>query len=237
MGGSFLLGAKNMINIKIQLFGGRGANSGYGQGINTGGDRARVSAFYDKTSKYKGMSIHQFENSVRDKGVEYIALYDKDGKLIVAGTSNNKGAVAVPTGHPRFKDAVTLTHNHPYQGGRIIGGSFSDADVQIHLRFGLKGETRAVSNGPNENTYIFRAKQGVKQNAKQMTAVANKIGNRYKSEAPKRTEKVKNDLKKQGKSLNGKDNQVYIGTAKRLWKNAKVERFGYEYIEVNKSRW
>ena len=143
-----------MIKINIQCFGGRGANSGYGQGTSTGGEGSRVSAFYDKTKKYQGMSIHQFENAVRDKSVEYIALYDKDGKLIVAGTSNNKGAVVIPTGHPNFKDAVTLTHNHPYKGRRIIGGSFSGADVQNHLRFGFKGETRAVSNGPNENTYI-----------------------------------------------------------------------------------
>ena len=119
-----------MIKINIQLFGGRGANSGYGQGISTGGDGSRVSAFYDKTKKYQGMTIHQFENAVRDKSVEYIGLYDKDGKLIVAGTSNNKGAVAIPTGHPNFKDAVTLTHNHPYKGRRIIGHNHTEATMK-----------------------------------------------------------------------------------------------------------
>ncbi len=226
-----------MIKINIQLFGGRGANSGYGQGISTGGDDSRVSAFYDKTKKYQGMTIHQFENAVRDKSVEYIGLYDKDGKLIVAGTSNNKGAVAIPTGHPNFKDAVTLTHNHPYKGRRIIGGSFSGADVQNHLRFGFKGETRAVSNGPNENTYIFRAKKGVNQNTEKMTSIANKMNSRYKATAQKTLDAVRKDLSSRGKSLNGRDNQVYIGTAKKLWKKANVNRYGYEYIEVNKSRW
>ena len=183
------------------------------------------------------MTIHQFENAVRDKTVEYLALYDKDGKLIVAGTSNNKSAVAIPTGHPRFKDAVTLTHNHPYHGGRIIGGSFSEADIQNHLRFGFKGETRAVSNGPNENTYIFRSKKGVKQKVEIMSAVAGRIGGHYKSTAQKSLDAVKKKLEGQGKPLNGKDNQVYIGTAKKLWKKANVNYYGYEYIEVNKARW
>lgn len=233
----FLFKEGIMLNINIQLFGGRGANSGFGQGINTGGDNSRVSAFYDKTDKYVGMSIHQFENAVRDKSVEYVGLFDKNGNLIIAGTSNNKGAVAIPTGHPNFKDAITLTHNHPYQGGRIIGGSFSAADVQNHLRLGLKGETRAVSNGPNENTYIFRAKKGVSQQTKRMIAVADKMNNRYKSTANKMLNKVRKDLSAQGKSLNGKDNQVYIGAAKKLWKSTDVSRYGYEYIEVNKSRW
>lgn len=226
-----------MIKINIQQFGGRGANSGYGQGVNTGGDSSHVSAFYDKTKKYQGMTIHQFENAVRDKSVEYIALFDKNGNLLVAGTSYNKGAVAVPIGHPKFKEAVTLTHNHPYQGNRIIGGSFSAKDVQNHLRFRLKGETRAVSNGPNENTYIFRAKKGAKQNIQKMTSIADKMNVRYEATAQKTLDSVKKDLSSRGKSLNGKDNQVYIGTAKRLWKKANVNRYGYEYVEVNKSRW
>ena len=169
------------------------------------------------------MTIHQFENAVRDKSVEYIGLYDKDGKIIVAGTSNNIGAVAIPTGHPRFKDAVTLTHNHPYQGGRIIGGSFSGADVQNHLRFGFKGETRAVSNGPNENTYIFRAKKGVNQNTTKMTSIANKMDSRYKATAQKTLDAVRKDLSSRGKSLNGMDNQVYIGTAKKTWEKGEVK--------------
>lgn len=42
-----------MIKINIQLFGGRGANSGYGQGISTGGDGSRVSAFMTKRRNIK----------------------------------------------------------------------------------------------------------------------------------------------------------------------------------------
>lgn len=226
-----------MQKLNLQLFGGRGANSGYAGGRSTGGGSRGVSRFYDKTKEFKGMSIHEFENAIRDKKTEYIGIFDKDGNLIVAGTSNNKGSVAIPSNAPGFKNGYTLTHNHPYDGGRIIGGSFSEADVQNHLALRFKGETRAVTNGPNENTYIFRAKRGVKQNSVKMSTAAAKVGSQYPSEAKKTLTRVKNRLAKQGKSLNGKDNQVYIGTAKRLWKKANVERYGYEYINVTKKRW
>lgn len=67
--------------------------------------------------------------------------------------------------------------------------------------------------------------------------MAGRIGGHYKSTAQKSLDAVKKKLEGQGKSLNGKDNQVYIGTAKKLWKKANVNYYGYEYIEVNKARW
>lgn len=223
--------------INIQLFGGRGTDSGFGGEMDTGDGKKRVTRFFDKTDKFAGMSIHEFENAIREKSVEYIGLFDKDGNLLVAGTSNNKGAVAIPTNAANFKDAVTLTHNHPNGGKRIIGGSFSDMDVKNHLRLNFKGETRAVANGQNENTYIFRAKAGAKQNREKMMRIARTVGQKYESEAQKTLNKVRKDLSVKGKSLGGKDNQVYIGTAKRLWKKSGLEKAGYEYIEVNKKRW
>ena len=225
-----------MLKINIQLFGGRGADSGYGQGYHTGGGGHGPTHFYDKTAQFKGMTLHTFENAVRDKSVEYMAGFDANGKLVVAGTSQNKGAVAIPTGHPEFSKVVTLTHNHPYGGGRIIGGSFSGADIQTHLSLGLT-ETRAVSNGPNEHTYIFRKKNGIKQNVKKMTNYAISFNSRYSATANKSLASAKNKAAARGKSLNGRDNQVFIGAAKRIWKNAHVERFGYEYIDVPKAHW
>lgn len=226
-----------MIKLNLQLFGGRGADSGYGGGTSTSGQRRGGSRFYDKTSKFKGMNLHEFENAIRDKKTEYIGIFDKDGNLVIAGTSGNKGSVAIPSNHPDFSKIHSLTHNHPYGDGRIIGGSFSEADVQNHLRLNILGETRAVTNGPNENTYIFRAKTGTKQNVNGMVVTASKVGRDYKSQAQKALDKVNKKLRKQGKLLNGKANQVYIGTAKRLWKNANVDRYGYEYIEVRKKHW
>lgn len=129
-----------------------------------------------------------------------------------------------------------MTHNHPYNNGRVIGGSFSGADVQSHLRFNL-GETRAVTNGPNEHTYIFRNKKGSSQKQKQMAKIARNFDSKYNREASKSVDKVTKKLSKKGKSLGNKQGQVYIGTAKRLWKNANVQQYGYEYIEVKKAHW
>ena len=70
-----------------------------------------------------------------------------------------------------------------------------------------------------------------------MTALADRMDDRYNAVARKSLDAVKKKLEGQGKSLNGKDNQVYIGTAKKLWKKANVNYYGYEYIEVNKARW
>lgn len=226
-----------MFSLNIQLFGGRGADSGYGGGTSTSGGRRGGGRFYDRTDKYKGMDLHTFENAIRDKSTEYIGIFDKDGNLVIAGTSGNKGSVAIPSNHPEFSKIHNLTHNHPYGDGRVIGGSFSEADVQNHLRLNIQGETRAVTNGPNENTYIFRAKAGTKQNVNGMIKAASKVGRDYKAKAQKTLDEVNKKLQKQGKSLNGKTNQVYIGTAKRLWKNANVDKYGYEYIDVTKKRW
>lgn len=225
-----------MLRLNVQLFGGRGADSGYSGDTSTGGDGRKVSRFYDKTTKYKGMTMHEFENAIRDKKTEFIGIYDKNGKLIVAGTSGNKGSVAIPSNAPGFENAYTMTHNHPYDNGRVIGGSFSGADIQSHLRFNL-GETRAVTNGPNEHTYIFRNKKGSSQSQKQMAKIARNFDRKYTREANKSVDKVTKKLSKKGKSLGNKGGQVYIGTAKRLWKNADVQRYGYEYVEVKKAHW
>lgn len=226
---------------RICLYGGRGASSSYGGDKNTAGD-GRPVKFYDKTQKYQGMSMHEFENAVRDKSVEYIGLFDGDGNLIVAGTSNNPHKVAIPSNHPRFKEAQSLTHNHPYKPAddpnRTIGASFSEADVRNHVIFGFKGETRAVSNGPNENTYIFRAKPGAKANSTAMLKVASGFEAKFHKGATTQLNKVTKRLAKQGKKLTpGQRNQVTLGAAKKVWKSHAVEKAGYEYIEVKKARW
>lgn len=44
--------------------GGRGASSG--TGANLGGS-GKPLPFYDRTAKFAGMSLHEFENAIRDK--------------------------------------------------------------------------------------------------------------------------------------------------------------------------
>ena len=226
---------------KICLCGGRGASSSYGGDKNTSGD-GRPVKFYDKTQKYQGMSMHEFENAVRDKTVEYIGVFDEDGNLVVAGTSYNPHKVAIPTNHPRWNEVHDLTHNHPYRPAddpdRTIGASFSEADVKNHVLLGLRGETRAVSNGPNENTYIFRAKPGAKTNKPAMLKITREFGAKFNRSATTQLNKVSKRLAKQGKKLTpGQRNQVTLGAAKKVWKSHAVEKAGYEYIEVKKAHW
>ncbi len=222
--------------------GGRGAESGFGGSRSTSGNGRGASRFYDKTNKYQGMTMHEFENAVRDKKVEYIGVYDDKGQLIVAGTSYNSHSVAVPTNHPEFSKAHTLTHNHPYKPAdephRTIGGSFSNADVTNHIQLGLKGETRAVSNGPNENTYIFRAKMGAKQDNIRMYKHMAKAEAAWQKTAQKKVDDINKRLAKQGKSLSPPQRkQVVYGAVKKGWQSTEVSASGYEYIEVKKSHW
>ena len=226
---------------RICLCGGRGASSSYGGDKTTGSD-GKPLKFYDKTEQYRGMSLHEFENAVRDKPVEYIGIFDGDGNLIIAGTSHHSGRVSIPDRHPKFKEAQTLTHNHPYKPAddpnRTIGASFSEDDVRNHVLFGLKGETRAVTNGPNENTYIFRAKAGTKQNKLAMIRYAKEFKARFDYKSVVTLDKVNKRLAQQGKRLTeGQKNQVMLGAAKSVWKSHNVEKAGYEYIEIKKARW
>ena len=226
---------------RICMRGGRGASSSYGGGESTGGGGLNLK-FYDKTKKYQGMSKHEFENAIRDKTVEYIGIFNDKGELLVAGTSYHPGAVSVPTNHPQWGEAHDLTHNHPYKPitdpNRTIGASFSDADIKNHVLFGLKGETRAVSNGPNENTYIFRAKPGAKTKPNAMLKITREFDAKFKRGAATQLNKVNKRLAKQGKKLTpGQQSQVSLGAAKKVWKSHAVEKAGYEYIEVKKAHW
>lgn len=225
----------------ICMYGGRGASSSYGGDKNTSGDNRPVK-FYDKTKRFQGMTKHEFENAIRDKTVEYIGVFNDKGELIVAGTSNNPHKVAIPNNHPRWNEVHDLTHNHPYKPAdephRTIGATFSTADVKNHIGLGLKGETRAVSNGPNENTYIFRAKAGVKQDEQAFLDHASKAESAWRQRADSTEAAVKKRLAAQGKTLTpGQRKQVRYGVFKKAWQADAVTKAGYEYIEVKKSHW
>ena len=204
--------------------GGRGAKSSYGdEGITTG-DSGRPLTFYDLTDKYKGMTIQEFEKAIRDRKVEYIGLADKNGKIIIAGSSNNEGAVAVPTTHPDFNKAKTLTHNHPYYGGRELGGSFSGADVKNHVTLGLDS-SRATSK---EKTYIIRQGTTTKEQRKSMYSKASKSDSQWSKEVNTRINRLVSNGKQMSKETTAR---VRYGYGTRLWKNL-ARNSGYEYIEI-----
>ena len=208
--------------------GGRGAKSTYGKKGITTGDSGRPLTFYDKTDLFKGMTVQEFENAVRDRKVEYIGLYNDDGKIMIAGTSYNKGGVAIPTEHPDFNKINSFTHNHPYQGGREIGGSFSGADARAGTFFGAK-TIRATSK---EKTYVLRPKNPSASQKATMYNRATKVDSKWREEASKRVARVKKQFEKSGKKwTSAMENKVYLGYGTRLWKNL-TRNSGYEYVEI-----
>lgn len=223
--------------------GGRGSASGFGSSASTGAGPGTGGVFYDYTAKFAGMSLHEFENAIRDRKDEYIGLFDANGELIVAGTSGKHGSVAIPTGHPDFGKAVTLTHNHPIDSDRGIGGTFSEADVINHAWLQMSGkaqlqQTRAVAGGKGENTYIIN--NGVNADAKKLHSIAHGIMTNDVMSATgiKVLDAVKNVVAlKYGKTLSiPEQNAIYLGSMKRVWKE-NANKAGFDYVEVKKSRW
>lgn len=225
--------------------GGRGSASGFGSGTSTGSGPAGAGGkFYDRTAQFAGMSLHEFENAIRDRKTEYIGLFDAQGNLIVAGTSGRDGSVAIPTGHPEFSKAVTLTHNHPSAGSRGIGGTFSEADVINHAWLQMAGaapslgQTRAVASGKGENTYIIR--NGANADVAKLHTIAHQI--KAQGIMQKTGDKVLDEVKsavalKYGKNLSFKEeNMIWLGGMKRVWKDNAVKA-GFDYVEVKKARW
>lgn len=210
------------IMCNLVLNGGRGSDSGYGkEGINTKGNNKPM-PFYDKTDKYRGMHYLEFEEKIRGKNVEYIGLYDENGKIVVAGTSYNSGAVGIPTSHPDFNKATRLTHNHPADSTRVLGGSFSSADVVNNSLLNLNS-TRAVAT---EKTYTIQKSKSFKNSdRKRMIKRASTSDAKWDSGANKLLAKVNKS------SLTHENIQtIKLGYGTRVWKNL-TKNSGYDYIE------
>lgn len=208
---------------------------GRGQGIRVIMPSGATGTAYDLTDKYKDYTLKQYENAIRNRKSEYVGIFDNNGKLVYAGTSRNAGSVAFPSDKARGAD--TLTHNHPYYGGRTVGGTFSGEDVMNHSAFGMR-QTRAVSNGPNENTYILRNRAGSRQNSAEMFKYAarnsNASGNPQRIMS-KAWDNAQEKAQRRGKSVpESKRGQVELGSLKQVWKSKSVSDYGYEYIEIKK---
>lgn len=212
--------------------GGRGAASG--ETTNTTSMNGKPMKAYDVTHKYAGMNLHQFENAIRNEKYEVAGVFDKNGALLSAVTSYNKGATALPL--VDYKDVDTLTHNHPADKNRYIGGSFSEADIISGTSLKIR-ETRAVvGSGHNEHTYIFREDPKAKRRQRvNMSNKAKKIRNSGQMQ-----DEMRKGLKKAqsgGKKLSpARQNQASIGAVKNIWKQT-AGKYGYEYVEVKKAHW
>ena len=222
--------------------GGRGSSSGAKgsgsgekkySGANAQG-QARV--FYDRTQEFAGMSMHEFENAIRSRPHEYIGEFDANGKLIVAGTSRSNGSVVVPTGHPEFGKITTLTHNHPSDSNRPLGGTLSEADVKILGRYSNLNSMRAVANGHGEHSYIMQQSPG---------KIANHAGLRAAATSAEKSGQlarmgqaaVAKFQRNVGRPLTQSEtSRAYIGGMKNAW-NYIAKQNGFDYILLKKAPW
>lgn len=135
-----------------------------------------------------------------------------------------------------YKDVDTLTHNHPANGDRYIGGTFSETDIITSTRLKVREMRAVVGSGHNEHTYIFRENSKAKRRQRvNMENKAKKIANSGQMQ-----DEMRKGLKKAqagGKKLSpARQNQAKIGAAKNIWKQT-ASKYGYEYVEVKKAHW
>lgn len=112
----------------------------------------------DVTSKYKGMSLQQVEDELRNiKGHEEAVIFDKNMKVIAA-YSGGDTSVYIPTSFQKV-DGITITHNHPLWDTKY-GATLSPSDVGWFANSKVR-EFRAVASGQGEHVYSLfnRGKQ------------------------------------------------------------------------------
>lgn len=218
--------------------GGRGASSS-GKSSGSLGTGRGGGMFYDRTDKFQGMSLHEFENAIRGKSVEYIGVFDSGGKLALAGTSYNKGSVTVPARDPRFpqNDAV-ITHNHPSGGGRGLGGTFSEADIKMLAQTNAKS-IRAVANGRGEHTYIMQKSTTRTADTHGLARAVQNVetSGAMKAAGNKALDTVRKKFKASGKTLTTEQtNSIYLGGMKNVWRDV-ANKNGYDYVPLKKAPW
>ncbi|MCL2074155.1 MAG: hypothetical protein FWH18_09550 [Marinilabiliaceae bacterium] len=90
-------------------------------------------------------NVVAFEESIRKNSFETIAVFDKEGNILLQNSGNEKGA-AVPI-TVNIENGI-FTHNHPTlpEDGRYgrIGTSFSDIDIYHAIKFN-QAEVRVVT--------------------------------------------------------------------------------------------
>lgn len=219
-----------MIKLDLQFFGGRGSAS-------SGGGTGKVGEGYGGTGKPLGLAgqtyfedgnktsvagtLNYWENKSKDLKHEELLLIDEDG--FACGYFKG-GDRSVKFDIPKDVDPskTVLTHNHPYGTKatqyRTIGGSFSNKDLENHIKFGFK-ETRATTI---EGTYSFKATKGTTQNKSGFLAALSK----RKDECTMKADKAFKKAQAKGSKKSYID--TYLETCDK-WYKINCGKFGYTY--------
>lgn len=210
-----------MIKLNIQFFGGRGSSS------SSGGNRASTghgyggtgeplglagqTGFYDGNKVSVRSTLDHWEGKSYGLDHEELLMIDEDG-FATAYFKGGKDAVSFIPPDEAIAKKTVLTHNHPLGDGRTIGGGFSNADIENHIKYKFK-ETRATAV---EGTYSFKA-----------TSKANSQG------FLKALKGRKNEVSKKAdaymkKNPNANSIDVYLKESHK-WYQKAAKKYGFEY--------
>ena len=137
--------------------GGRGASSG-SSGSSVSGELVLPNGSkieFDGTLNYDGndgalsgntrAAVVSWEAKRVKNKIEYAYAVDANGNPIGSEIRGGKGRVHVPISYHATKDAV-FTHIHP-RGDGLLGGTFSNADLQNFANYGNKTSRAAAKEG------------------------------------------------------------------------------------------
>lgn len=144
-----------MLPIKLQYFGGRGASSGISSihdWLANEGGTTHGTAHPIDISKFKGWTLEQIEDRLRNLTHEELFVFDGNNQVIEA-YKGDRCSVAFPSALLN-QEGITVTHGHP-KGTDDFGGTFSWADINNMLN-SKWAEHRATSSGQGEMNYIMR---------------------------------------------------------------------------------
>ena len=91
-------------------------------------------------------TLDNFRRVIGDSKVEYSAVMDEKGRAMGTIYRGNSGSTSVDTSYAFTHKEATIMHNHPDEH---FGGTFSDADLQMHS---VMGNRRIVATA-KEGTY------------------------------------------------------------------------------------
>ena len=135
-----------MINLNIQLFGGRGRKRGLGVG---GKVFAETQLYSNKTIEIncnRFSTISEWESDIRDLDYEVLIVF-KNGKPIKAYRGVESEVKPPKKEYTRWNNCI-ITHNHPKNG------TFSIDDIRMLAYYNYKEIRAVISDG----VFVFRRK-------------------------------------------------------------------------------
>ena len=219
-----------MMQINIQLFGGRGVSSIARRFASRqmGGNGGK--AIPIDISKIKDKTLSGIEDRIRVLQHEEAFIFDNNDRL-VAGVSGGNSSVGIPNDWKNM-DGATVTHGHP-TGKYGYGGTLSPADAYMMASTQWK-EIRAAAQGQGEFNYIMR-RTASSDNAGLRDQIAKDRGILEDTVKKTFSAEYKNAIKAGKSKISALKEaaQKGRGTVDLYWKRT-LPQYGFEYVSRNR---